>query len=97
MDSEEWFFLPGLWVKSHEGVALHFDPAHLLTDIGPSFLLEKGSGTKLCSVIWHVVEHIEEYVCWEVFDRCFRQIFRFTHVVAGGNAEILLIAVAVVL
>ena len=41
--SKKRLFLPGLRVESHEAVTLHFDPTHLLADVGPPLALEKGS------------------------------------------------------
>ena len=66
--SEERLVLPCLWVESRKAVTLHLDPAHLLADVCPSFLLEKGSSAQLCSIIGHIVEHVEEHTHREVFD-----------------------------
>ena len=51
----------------------------------------------MCSVIWHIVEHVEEHIHREFFDRRFWQIFRFAHLVARWNAEFMLEAVTVIL
>jgi len=94
--SEQWFFLPSLWVESGEAVSLHFDPAHLFGDVGPSFLFEQGCGAQLCPVVWHVVEHVEEHADGELFDLRVGQVLWLAHLVALRNAELVLEAVAVV-
>ena len=94
--SKERLLLPGLRVESHKAVTLHFYPTHLLGNIGPSSGLQEGGSTQLRSVVWHVVEHVEEHGHREVFDRRLRQIFRLAHVVTSRDSEIMLEAITII-
>jgi len=61
--------LPLFRVKSDESIVwLHLDPTHFIRHVDPAFRLEEFGGTELGSVVWHVVEHVEEDGVWEGFD-----------------------------
>ena len=93
----EWLFLPFFRVKSDEGVVcLHLHPTHFVCHIHPTFRLEELGSTELRTVVWHVVEHVEEDGVRENADSRLGQTLGLRHVVALRDTDVHLETVIVV-
>ena len=89
--------MPFLRVEPYEDVVgLHLHPTHLIRDIDPALGFEELYSAELGTVVWHVVEHIEENGVGEGLNRAFGQSFRLAHIVALRNSTIDLEAVIIV-
>ena len=89
--------MPFLRVEPYEDVVgLHLHPAHLIRDIDPALGFEELYSAELGTVVWHVIEHVEQYGIGEGCNHALWQSLWLTHIVTLGYTDIDLEAVVVV-